>query len=240
MKPIVYAPYLPATHAATAAAAAWAPRCDAATLSSSLALGENVQIRSVDATAHANLTIPVVASLALTTRDPAAAAADVCLVTIRHGHAGEGDGVTTWVALPLVPPPSTPEGEGERDEGSTTTTTTAWNGRFLANGGGGWIAGDVDRALAGAGAGFASVSTDGGHVGGSSNSWPRWALRPDGDGDDDDDYSINWPALEDFGSRAIVEAVRLGKQVTEAYYGEGPRFSYWNGCSTGGRQGHGE
>jgi feruloyl esterase len=28
-----------------------------------------------------------------------------------------------------------------------------------------------------------------------------------------------------------------GKQVIEAFYGAGPKLSYWNGCSTGGRQG---
>jgi len=27
------------------------------------------------------------------------------------------------------------------------------------------------------------------------------------------------------------------KAVTRAFYGTGPRFSYWTGCSTGGRQG---
>jgi hypothetical protein len=29
----------------------------------------------------------------------------------------------------------------------------------------------------------------------------------------------------------------VGKAVTASYYGKAPNFSYWNGCSTGGRQG---
>jgi len=29
----------------------------------------------------------------------------------------------------------------------------------------------------------------------------------------------------------------LAKQVIRAYYGKAPRYSYWVGCSTGGRQG---
>lgn len=202
MKPLVYAPYLP-THAARA------PSCEAATFSS-LAL-DNVLISSLDATAQVNVTIPSVDSLPPTTRSDAATV-DVCLVTIGYGHPGDGDNVTAWVALPL--------GAG------------GWNGRFLANGGGGWLAGDESRALSGAGSGYASASTDGGHGVDSSSAWPGdWGLRPDG--------GVNWPALEDFASRALVEAVRLGKQATEAYYGEAPSFSYWNGCSTGGRQGHG-
>ena len=28
-----------------------------------------------------------------------------------------------------------------------------------------------------------------------------------------------------------------GKAITEAYYGNNPRYSYWNGCSSGGKQG---
>jgi hypothetical protein len=28
------------------------------------------------------------------------------------------------------------------------------------------------------------------------------------------------------------------KNLTQMYYGKGPQFTYWNGCSTGGRQGH--
>ena len=30
----------------------------------------------------------------------------------------------------------------------------------------------------------------------------------------------------------------MGKAATELYYGKDPVYSYWNGCSTGGRQGH--
>ena len=40
----------------------------------------------------------------------------------------------------------------------------------------------------------------------------------------------------DFGYRAVHELTVAAKAVIAAYYGNGPKLSYWNGCSTGGRQ----
>ena len=31
--------------------------------------------------------------------------------------------------------------------------------------------------------------------------------------------------------------MKIGKAVTASYYGSAPKYSYWAGCSTGGRQG---
>ena len=41
----------------------------------------------------------------------------------------------------------------------------------------------------------------------------------------------------DFGYRAVHEMTVQAKAIVAAYYGRGPQWSYWNGCSTGGRQG---
>lgn len=184
-----------------------AQSCDAATFAS-LSL-DDLYIDSLSATAYINTTVPTT-KVPPTTRNPPSGV-DVCILTINYTHPGNDDAVTTWVGLPLKP--------------------ESWNGRFLMNGGGGWVAGLENGTISAVASGYTSASTNAGHWGESSD-FPDWGLWSNG--------SVNWPALDDFASSAIVEAVYLGKQATELYYGEKPGFSYWNGCSTGGRQGHGE
>lgn len=244
MIPIVYTPSPPHTHAATTGGSVLLPSCDAATFTEPLAraLPPDIQIRALDATAHLGLPVPA-SSLPPTARGPPPAAVDVCLLTVNYTHRGEGDAVTTWVGLPLRASSSS-SGSGDIEGGDGAGVAAAWNGRFLMNGGGGWLAGSADGVVSGVASGYASAATDGGHEGGGSNGWPDvWGLVEEDEGDGEGGgggYRVNWPALEDFGSRALVEAVGIGKRATEVYFGEGPRYSYWNGCSTGGRQGHGE
>ena len=96
----------------------------------------------------------------------------------------------------------------------------AWNGRFQAVGGGGF-AGTISysalaRALEG---GYATASTDTGH------------LAPE----------VEWLGdaglLRDYGYRAIQQMTAKAKAVINAYYGRAADYDYFNGCSTGGRQG---
>jgi hypothetical protein len=101
---------------------------------------------------------------------------------------------------------------------------TTWaGGRFLAVGNGGF-AGGIPWIEMGPGAhyGMATVATDTGHS--SSATDMRWALnKPE--------------AKSDWGWRAMSGSVALGKKLTEAYYASPIRHSYYNGCSSGGRQG---
>lgn len=97
-----------------------------------------------------------------------------------------------------------------------------WNGRFQGVGGGG-LAGVISFwALARAVLdGFAAASTDTGHVGSAD---ALWAIgRPD--------------LVEDYGHRAVHEMTLKARAVLEAFYGQPAHHAYWNGCSTGGRQG---
>ena len=57
----------------------------------------------------------------------------------------------------------------------------------------------------------------------------NWALTSPG--------NVNWVLLQDFASIALDDMTNLAKAVVEEFYGTAPKYSYWNGCSTGGRQG---
>ncbi|OKL58279.1 hypothetical protein UA08_06753 [Talaromyces atroroseus] len=51
------------------------------------------------------------------------------------------------------------------------------------------------------------------------------------------DGQLNIPLFTDFASVSLNDIAVIGKQISSRYYGYGPSYSYWNGCSTGGRQG---
>ena len=95
-----------------------------------------------------------------------------------------------------------------------------WNGKLEANGNGGWT-GSITPATLAAGLerGYAAVMTDTGHEGGSAS------------------FALGHPEkLIDYGYRAVHEMTVKSKAIIAAYYGDGPKLSYWNGCSAGGRQ----
>jgi hypothetical protein len=105
-----------------------------------------------------------------------------------------------------------------------------WNGRFQATGGGGYATGVFDIALGPAVASnYSAASTDGGHSVNPFDPGAPWALKGNG--------QINWPLLTDFASRSLHDMAVVGKAVTANFYGRSAQYSYWNGCSTGGRQG---
>lgn len=100
-------------------------------------------------------------------------------------------------------------------------TAANWNSKFLAVGGYSQ-AGGINWPDMGQGPhyGMATLSTDTGHN--STGADLSWAT-PD--------------TLLDWGYRAVNGSVFLGKALTQAYYGKSITYSYWSGCSTGGRQG---
>ena len=103
--------------------------------------------------------------------------------------------------------------------------TSNWNGRFLGTGGGGFLGGSEAGVYAPAALGFAAGATDTGHEGGSGS----FALDANG--------RLDWQAIRNNAHVGIHEMTVTGKALTQAMYGAAPRYSYFNGCSTGGRQG---
>ncbi|KAH7019641.1 feruloyl esteras-like protein B [Ilyonectria destructans] len=101
--------------------------------------------------------------------------------------------------------------------------TTTWNQRYLMVGNGGF-SGGINWLDMGAGLqyGFAVASTDLGHN--SSSFDISWAL------------GATQKRL-DFGFRATHGTTVIAKQMVEHFYTCNIRYSYYSGCSTGGRQG---
>ncbi|KAJ3542976.1 hypothetical protein NM208_g3809 [Fusarium decemcellulare] len=102
-----------------------------------------------------------------------------------------------------------------------------WNGRFQGTGGGGLVVGLSEPAMAGAVAeGYAVASSNGGHT---TEHTQDWVLKSPG--------NINWPLVLNYGSTAMYDFTVIGKNITESFYGVAPEYSYFTGCSNGGRQG---
>src|SRR6185295_2640037 len=96
-----------------------------------------------------------------------------------------------------------------------------WNGKFQAVGNSD-AAGVIsyDDMVDAIGRGYATSSTDTGHVGNTM----AFALG-------------HHEKYVDFGYRAVHEMTVNAKTIVEAFYGTAAEHSYWNGCSQGGRQG---
>jgi feruloyl esterase len=96
---------------------------------------------------------------------------------------------------------------------------SGWNGKLQVVGNGGFAGTISYPAMANAlAAGYAAASTDTGHTGPSSNTF------------------VNEDVVVDFAHRAIHETTVAAKTTVNGFYGSAPRFSYFAGCSTGGRQ----
>jgi feruloyl esterase len=95
-----------------------------------------------------------------------------------------------------------------------------WNGRFQAVGNGGWAGSMSYKAMGPAlQHHYATASTDTGHEDNTAN------------------FAFGHPQkLADFAGRSVHEMTVGAKAIIAAYYGKPTRYSYWNGCSTGGRQ----
>jgi feruloyl esterase len=98
---------------------------------------------------------------------------------------------------------------------------SGWNGKFLAVGSGGWGGSiaydDMAEALR---RGYATSATDDGHTGRGAS------------------FIAGHPEkFIDFAYRAERGMILEAKRLIKGFYGRDARYSYWNGCSGGGREG---
>jgi hypothetical protein len=99
-----------------------------------------------------------------------------------------------------------------------------WNGRTQGIGGGGCsgslaVNGPVNGGYVGSG-------NDTGHSGGNCEP----AVNADG--------TYNYQFINDFIRNGMKQQILWSKAVAKTYYAMQPVYNYWNGCSTGGRQGY--
>jgi len=137
-----------------------------------------------------------------------------CQVNILYG-VNEDQNINIRLGLPL----------NSRD-GGAGGIEGAWNGRTQGVGGGG-CSGTLS-VTAPVNAGYVGSGTDGGHSGAANNCEP--AVNPDGT------YNVQY--IQDWSRNALKQQILFSKAVATTYYGGAPKYNYWNGCSTGGRQGY--
>ncbi|KAL4882551.1 tannase and feruloyl esterase-domain-containing protein [Aspergillus karnatakaensis] len=107
-----------------------------------------------------------------------------------------------------------------------------WNGRYAATGGGGLAAGYDSNMVEPFLAGFATSSTDGGltlnhTINPQSGVWGV-----------NEDNSLNEVLMENIARRSTHDMAVASKNLIQQYYGTEAEYSYFVGCSQGGRQGY--
>jgi hypothetical protein len=146
---------------------------------------------------------------------PAAGAnASFCQVDVLYGESA-AQNINVRVGLPLGPL-----------DGGTGGVVGAWNGRTQGIGGGG-CSGSL-AVNAPVNAGYVGSGNDTGH--GPADFNCEAGVNLDG--------TYNLRFINDFIRNGIKQQVLLSKQLARTYYAQQPAYNYWNGCSTGGRQGY--
>jgi hypothetical protein len=103
---------------------------------------------------------------------------------------------------------------------------TAWNGKFYMPGGGG-TDGSIPSTTTNLNLGYAVAANDSGH---------NNAINSDPLAGGAASFGTDYPARVDFAYNAIDKTTQTAKALINVYYGSQPRYSYFQGCSMGGRE----
>ena len=130
-------------------------------------------------------------------------------------------------------------------DGGSGGVQGAWNGKVENLGGGGY-AGSVGGVTGATNAGYVGSSTDTGHSSawcnainpatGQPNSQPNCGLAGGGFVLDPNNNLLP-DQVADFIDLSLEQQVEFALSLAKDYYGKAAQRNYWNGCSTGGRQG---
>jgi hypothetical protein len=155
---------------------------------------------------------PGIKSVSATVVQAAGSNVAYCQVNVLYGTSPEQN-INVRVGLPLGPL-----------DGGVGGVVGAWNGRTQGIGGGGCsgslaVNGPVN-------AGYVGSGSDAGHSGGNCEP----GVNADG--------TYNLQFINDFIRNGMKAQILLSKQIAATYYAASPAYNYWNGCSTGGRQGY--
>jgi len=104
--------------------------------------------------------------------------------------------------------------------------TSTWNGRFYMGGGGGTNGTLVDPTSRLA-QGYATIGTDGGHDN-ATNTVPTAGGTAA--------FGADYQARVDFAYNAYDQVTQVGKALVDWFYKQAPKYSYFVGCSEGGRE----
>lgn len=134
----------------------------------------------------------------------------LCNITIEYTHPDVNDLITVMAWLPVG----------------------SWNGRFQAVGGASASAGlnsiSHYEMYAAVGQGYATISTNAGQVN-NTRDMSGWAL--------DENGKPNINILKNLASISLGDEALIGKSLINSFYDQAPLYSYFSGCSQGGRQG---
>jgi hypothetical protein len=132
---------------------------------------------------------------------------------------GESQTIGIGIGLPL-----------NSTDGGTGGVQGAWNGK-VENLGGGGLVGTVGSTTSATNAGYVGSATDAGHNT-SQNNGTVGAF-----GVIQASHQLNVGKITDFASEAQHQQYLWALALAKQYYGQPATRNYWNGCSTGGRQG---
>lgn len=102
----------------------------------------------------------------------------------------------------------------------------AWNSKFYMPGGGG-TDGSVPNTTTRLARGYAAAANDSGHSNGVNNDSLAGGAAS---------FGTDYLARVDFAYNAIDLTTRTAKKLVELYYADRPEYSYFEGCSMGGRE----